>query len=246
MTSTAPAWLPDKKYYEYAYHKFFNPTVEWKNWIPYEEWNYPDRDLLRFDHMIGKQIQHIKNKRVLDIACHLGYNSLFCLHNDASYVTGTNVRDFELTIAREITSLAGYSNCDFVLSDLHNQSEFANQCNDHDTVLLSGILDHVNNHYEILQTVANSRAQTLILESDLSNAIDLGMTAIVHWYSELTAESTNGYKKNKSSTFIGAPNQRWIEWALQSLDFKITYNQIMEFSMPNGIYARRCTMVAQK
>jgi len=104
----------------------------------------------------------------------------------------------------------------------------------------------VNNHYEVLQTVANSRAQTLILESDLSNAIDLGMTAIVHWYSEPTAESTNGYKKNKSSTFIGAPNQRWIERALQSLDFKITYNQIMEFSMPNGIYARRCTMVAQK
>jgi Methyltransferase domain len=246
MTSLAPAWLPDKKYYEYAYHKFFNPTVEWKNWTPWEEWNYPDRDLLRFDHIIGKQIQHIKNKRVLDIACHLGYNSLFCLHNDASYVTGTNVREFELNIAREITSLAGYSNCNFVLSDIYNLSEFADQCNDHDTVLLSGILYHLNNHYELLQTIANSRAQTLILEVDLSDAIDIGKQPIVHWIDESVAESVNGYEKNKKETFVGIPNRRWIECALHRLGFEITYNQIMEFTMPNGIYARRCTMVAQK
>jgi len=243
---TTPEWLPDKKYYEYSYHKFFNPTVEWKDWNPWDEWTYPDRDLVRFEHMIGKQLQYIKNKRVLDIACHLGYTSLFCLHNGASYVTGTNIRDFELSIAREITGLAGYSNCDFVFSDIYNQSEFANQCNDHDTVLLSGILYHLNNHYEVLQTVAKSRAQTLILEVDLSNAIDLGMNAIINWSSEPTAESTNGYEKNKSSTFIGVPNQRWIEWALQSLDFKITYNQIMEFSKTDGIWARRCVIVAQK
>ena len=118
---------------------------------------------MRFGHIIGKQIQHIKNKRVLDVACHLGYTSLFCLHNDASYVTGTNVRDFELSIAREVTGLAGYSNCNFVNSDLYNLAEFASQCDDHDTVFLCGILYHVNNHYEILQTVAKSIARSLYL-----------------------------------------------------------------------------------
>ena len=243
---TTPTWLPDKKYYEYSYHKFFNPTAEWKNWTPWDEWTYPDRDLMRFDHIIGKQIQYIKNKRVLDVACHLGYTSLFCLHNDASYVTGTNVRDFELDIAREITSLAGYSNCNFVWSDIYNLSEFANQCDNHDTVLLCGILYHLNNHYEVLQTVANSRAQTLILETDLSNAIDVGMQPIVHWKDELVTESTNGYEKNKNKTFVGIPNQRWIECALRRVGFTITYNQIIEFSMPNGIWARRCIVVAQK
>jgi ubiquinone/menaquinone biosynthesis C-methylase UbiE len=243
---TTPAWLPDKKYYEYSYHKFFNPDVEWKNWTAWDQWTYPDRDLMRFGHIIGKQIQHIKNKRVLDVACHLGYTSLFCLHNDARYVTGTNVRDFELSIAREVTGLAGYSNCNFVNSDLYNLAEFASQCDDHDTVFLCGILYHVNNHYEILQTVAKSRAQTLILESDLSNAIDLGLNAIVHWKSEPTADSTSGYEKNKNSTFVGVPNQRWFEYALQSLGFSIAYNHIIEFSKPNGIWTRRCIMVAQK
>jgi hypothetical protein len=113
-------------------------------------------------------------------------------------------------------------------------------------VLLSGILYHLNNHYEVLQTVAKSRAQTLILEVDLSDAIDLGMNAIMHWISEPTSDSIKGYEKNKSRTFVGVPNQRWIEWALQSLDFKITYNHIIEFSMPDGIWARRCLVVAQK
>ena len=104
----------------------------------------------------------------------------------------------------------------------------------------------MNNHYEILQTVAKSRAQTLILESDLSNAIDLGLNAIVHWKSEPTADSTSGYEKNKNSTFVGVPNQRWFEYALQSLGFSIAYNHIIEFSKPNGIWTRRCIMVAQK
>lgn len=243
---TTPTWLPDKKYYEYSYHKFFNPTVEWKDWTPWDEWTYPDRDLLRFDHIIGKQLQHIKNKKVLDVACHLGYISLFCLHNNASYVTGTNVRDFELSIAREVTEVAGYSNCNFVYSDIYNLTEFASHCDNHDTVLLCGILYHVNNHYEILQTVAKSRAQTLIIETELSDTIDIGRNAIINWTRETTVDSTNGYEKNKNITFIGSPNQKWIEQALHSLGFSITYNNIIEYTRPNGVWARRCVVVAQK
>ena len=243
---TTPTWLPDKKYYEYSYHKFFNPTVEWKNWTSWNEWTYQDRDILRFDHIINKQIQHIQNKRVLDVACHLGYNSLFCLHNGASYVTGTNVREFELSIAREVTGLAGYQNCNFLFSDIYNQSEFAELCNNHDTVLLSGVLYHLNNHYDLLQTIAKSSAKTLIIESDISDAIDLGFRPIIHWVNEQIAESVNGYEKNKNTTFVGIPNQRWIEWALQSLGFKITYNNVMGFSSDDGIWLRRCIVVAQK
>ena len=58
--------LPDKKYYEFAYHKFFNPEVEYTSWEPWDAWDYPERDILRFGCIIKDQIPFIQNKKVLD------------------------------------------------------------------------------------------------------------------------------------------------------------------------------------
>jgi ubiquinone/menaquinone biosynthesis C-methylase UbiE len=239
-------WLPDKKYYEYAYHKFFNPEVNYANWTPWDEWNYPERDLLRFDHIIRQQVAHIQNKTVLDVACHLGYLSLFCLHNGAKQVTGTNVRDKELSIAKEISQLAGYTNCEFLNSNIYNLEEFYKLCNAHETVLLSGILYHVNNHYQLLKTIADSSAQTLILESSIQHAIDLAEYPIINWRMENTDISTSGFEDDQSITFVGIPNHKWIEQALRQLGFKLTYNEIIEYNDPSGRRTKRCILVGQK
>jgi hypothetical protein len=240
------AWLPDKKYYEYAYHKFFNPEVTLDSWVPWDQWEYPERDLLRFNHIIGQQINHIQNKRVLDVACHLGYLSLFCLHNGASYVTGTNVRDKELSIAKEIIELAGYTNYELLNSNIYNIEEFCKLCNLHDTVLLSGILYHINNHYQILKAIADSTAQTLILESLLSDSVDIGNHPIINWKFEEVSEPTQGFEENQRQTFVGIPNHKWIEIALLQVGFKIIYNEIFEFTKPNGVLTKRCVLVGQK
>ena len=239
-------WLPDKKYYEYAYHKFFNPEVNYANWTPWDEWNYPERDLLRFDHIIRQQVAHIQNKTVLDVACHLGYLSLFCLHNGAKQVTGTNVRDKELSIAKEISQLAGYTNCEFLNSNIYNLEKFYKLCNAHETVLLSGILYHVNNHYQLLKTIADSSAQTLILESSIQHAIDLAEYPIINWRMENTDISTSGFEDDQSITFVGIPNHKWIEQALRQLGFKLTYNEIIEYNDPSGRRTKRCILVGQK
>jgi 2-polyprenyl-3-methyl-5-hydroxy-6-metoxy-1,4-benzoquinol methylase len=241
-----PVWLPDKKYYEYSYHKFFNPEVEYDFWTPWDQWNYPTRDLLRFDHIIGQQLEHIQDKRVLDIACHLGYLSLFCLHNGASYVTGTNIRDRELSIAREVVGLAGYKNVEFKNSNIYNIEEFDKLCNSHDTVLLSGILYHINNHYQILKTIADSSAQTIIIESMLNDSINIGDNPIINWKFEDVAVSTLGFEDNQQKTFVGVPNHKWIEKALLQLGFNIIYNEIFEFTVANGTLSRRCVIVGQK
>lgn len=247
MTTTlCPSWLPDKKYYEYSYHKFSNPEIAYDSWTPWAQWNYPERDLLRFDHIIKQQIDHIQDKRVLDVACHLGYLSLFCLHNKASYVTGTNVRNIELNIANEITELAGYTNFKFLNSNIYNVEEFSNLCNQHDTILLSGILYHVNNHCQIFKTIADSSAQTLILESMLTDSIDIGSAPIINWKFEDVSNSTSGFEENQQKTFVGIPNHKWIEVAMVQFGFDIIYNKIFEFTKPNGKLTRRCVVVGTK
>jgi hypothetical protein len=243
---TLPTWVPDKRYYEYSYHKFFNPEVSYDSWVSWDEWDYPKKDLVRFQHIIADQIGHIRNKRVLDVACHLGYLSLFCLHNNASYVTGTNVRDRELGIASEVAKLAGYNNFQFVNSNIYHTEEFSKLCNSHDTILLSGIIYHINNHYQVLKTIADSCARTVIIETDLHKAINLGSNPIINWIVEETGYSSEGFEENQSTTFVGIPNRQWIEQALLQLNFKILYNKKFEFIDNNGLSRYRCVIVGQK
>ena len=239
-------WLPDKKYYEYAYHKFFNPEVEYANWQPWDEWDYPERDVLRFGQIIKNQQQYIQGKRVLDVACHLGYITLFCLYNNASFVTGTNVRDRELSIADEICKLAGYTDFSFVNSDIYNSTELTNLCNNHDTIILSGIMYHLNNHYTVLQSIADSTVKNIIIESQLDhNNADVAIPYI-RWYHEDSQISVNGIFRDKSKSFVGVPNQKWFEEALVDLGFNIVYNETIEFIKDSGKPTKRCIITATR
>jgi SAM-dependent methyltransferase len=238
------SWLPDKRFYEYAYHKHFNPDVMYQNWSPWDQWEYPDRDVLRFEHIIKNQDRYIRGKHVLDIGCHLGYISLFCLHNGAKSVTGTNIRSQELDIAREICQYAGYTDFDFIHSDIYDLCQLKQLCNRHDTAILSGIMYHVNNHYSILTAISESSISNIIIESLILD--DEPDIPNIRWIHENSLSRTNGLFKNKTQAFVGIPNYQWFEQALMSLDFKIVYNQLIEYTKPNGNKTRRCIISATR
>jgi len=168
------------------------------------------------------------------------------LHNKASYVTGTNVRDRELAIANEIGKLAGYTNFEFLNSNIYNSEEFSKLCNQHDTILLSGILYHINNHCQVFKTIADSSAQTLIIESMLDDSIDIGSDPIINWKFEDVKNSVSGFENNQQKTFVGIPNHRWIEKAMAQFGFNIIYNEIFKYNRPNGTLSKRCVVVGKK
>ena len=199
-------WLPDKKYYEYAYHKFFNPTAEFSSWIPDNNWRYPDRDIIRFHHTIFDQLEYIKDHRVLDVATHLGYLTLFCLHNQATHVTATDVRLRELAIAKEICSLAGFKNFQMLNSDVYDLIEFRELCNKHDTILLSGIMYHLNHHYTFLHTIADSYIKNIAIETKFFED-QYNDQPCIQWMNELSVHSTNGFFLCNDELFVGWPNR---------------------------------------
>jgi ubiquinone/menaquinone biosynthesis C-methylase UbiE len=238
-------WLPDKQWYEFAYHKFYNPEVDYNEWQPWDEWTYPERDVSRFKNIIADQVQHIEGKRVLDLACHLGYTSLFCLHNGASHVTGTNVRQRELDIGAEICTHAGYTNFEFLYSNLYNTQELLELCNNHDTVFFTGVLYHLNNHYQILETLCSSSAKTIVIESKVPmNDYEYNCEKpLIIWNTEKT-NSHNGWYYDQPSAFIGTPNTAWILQALQSLNMNVIYNQAIEYLKASESMTRRVTITA--
>lgn len=236
------SWLPDKRYYEYAYHKFFNPEISYDQWQPWDEWTYPDRDILRFTHIIKNQLAHIQDKKVLDVACHLGYLSLFCLHNGAKFVTATNIRQRELDIAKEVIGYTNFQNYDFILSDLNDHQSFENLCQDHDTVIFSGIIYHLRNHYQQLELIYNSPVRTLIIEGWQPDKDD----CCVYWHHEDAEDATNAYAPDKHKVFVGVPTQSWVQSALIDIGWSIVYNQRISYVKPNNQTTNRYIITAQK
>jgi hypothetical protein len=217
--------LPDKRWYEYAYHKFFNPTVDYAQWHPWNEWDYPEKDLVRFGHIIAENLQYIQNQRVLDVACHLGYLSLFCLHNGSTQLTGTNVRVFELEIAKEICRLAGYTNATFENTNLYDQARMSQLYNSHDTVLLAGIVYHINNHYQLFEQITKSTAKNIIIEGEIYPSAD----PVVNWIVESTAPSTRSYSETDHQLLVGVPSLSFLTKTLEFFNWQIAKADVFEF-----------------
>lgn len=238
--------LPNKQWYEYAYHKFFNPTVNYNEWQPWDQWDYPEKDLIRFGRIITDNLSYINDVRVLDVACHLGYMSLFCLHNGSTQVTGTNVRPGELEIANEICSLAGYNNFEFKNVNLYDLDQMTKLYNSHDTVLLAGIIYHVNNHYQLIENVTNSTVKNIIIEGEIYPSDD----SLVHWITESTLPSTRSYSESSVQALVGVPSLAFLTTSLEFFGWQITKADTFDFydsvSMSSDRTYQRAVVVATR
>ena len=237
------AHLPDKKYYEFIYHKFFNPTVSYTEWKPWDQWDYPEKDLIRFKHIIVDNIDYIKDLKVLDVACHLGYLSLFCLHTGSKYVTGTNVREREIDLSQELCTIAGYNNFKFINLNLYDFVSMTTQLNQHDTVLLSGILYHVNNHYQLLEYITNSNIKNIIIESEVTDNND---QAIVNWVHENSEHRVNGFYNDLEELYVGIPSLKFLTELLRYFKWDIKSSVSFPFSSSTNRLHQRAVVVATR
>jgi SAM-dependent methyltransferase len=221
-------YLPDPSITSYGYAKLADPNITWDQFDKSGN-NYNEDDMLRFKSIVLDNKKLIENKKVLEIGCHIGYLSVYCLHNKADYVIGTNVRDRELDISRELASIAGYENCKFVHSNLYNLKELKEYCDWADTVLLSGVLYHVNNHVQLIQTIANSKAKNIIIESAIIN--DANTMPATYWKLESSGESSQGMELDEKikNIVVGIPNRSFLERSLEFTGYKIIYNKQFDF-----------------
>lgn len=237
------AKLPDKKFYEYAYHKFFNPTSRFESWVPWDVWNYPVQDALRFDHVLLKNQQFFQSKSVLDLGCHLGYMSMIVSHLGAKSVTGTNVRHRELEISQEVCNHAGHGNVRFEKSDVADLQSLSNLCNAHQTLLFSGLIYHVSNPFAVLETMANSSAECLIIDNiELETTKNLQQPLIVYRTDDISS-STEGYKNNVDRMLVGVPNQYWIDFTLEFMSWKKVHDKSYEMQHQKSKQRRVSTWI---
>ena len=231
VTNNYSDFLPDKRYYEYAYHKSFNPETKYELWSPWDEWDYPEHDIERFRYIIHDNLSAIKGKKVLDVGCHLGYMSLFCLYNQCSSVTGVNIRITELEIAGEICEVAGYKNFNFLNQDIYDIEKMRLLYQTHETAIISGLIYHINNHYQFFESLSVDTALTdLIIESEITTTSEPSIT----WKSENGNANTNGFYQKNEKILVGVPSQSAIELMLTHFGWEITQIQKFNKSTSNG------------
>ena len=158
--------LPSKIHYEYANHKLYSGdhSLTFKKWKPWDQWDYPAQDLIRFKHLLLDNVDIIKNKTIIDFACFLGFTSFSCLHLGASHVTATNIIKHQLDIADELMQSAEFTDYKLILADIHDTESNTKICNKVDTVILAGIMYHLHDHYRVLESILSAQPDNIIID----------------------------------------------------------------------------------
>jgi len=236
-------------------HKF-SPTqwldIDYNNFQP-NQFDYSIHDLVRYQKIVLDNLDIISNKKIIDFAGHCGFLAFICLENNASEVITTNVRKNNIEIANKSANafnLENKFNC--IYSDIHDYQNNTKLTLDKDTVLLSGIMYHVHDHYEILESITQAGPKNIIIETAEITDITKSEKSLIFWNHEKDDSNFDGHFKGLDIIPVGFPNPSWFKLILESMGYvrtKIDYFDWFvraNFSEKNFNFETRSVQVFKK
>ena len=223
--------------------------IDQTRWNQYQSGLWPVWELVRYKHIILDLKQYLQNKTVLDYAAHAGITSLMALQVGAKFITTTNVRPEYVKLADKMLKLSMFKDkYNTALADLHDYQNNTKICQGVDTVLLYGIMYHVHDHCQILDSITDAKPDTIIIDAYVPNSIIDSDVATMQWITERTGEVWNGWVNDHDVIAVGHPNFAWFDMYMQLKNYKSVYckkyfnhnNQLL----PPG--QQRCVMVFER
>jgi SAM-dependent methyltransferase len=212
--------LPDSKYYQYISHIYHGVNyVSWHDYKPDLNFDYPDYDRKRFEQVLTDNANLIKGNRVLDLGCHSGFMLYVAHHLGATKITGVNGREPPLKAGKFF-----FDQLKIQVTLLQDQIEnfplIEKLCNEHDTVILTSVLEHVRNPEYLLSVISNSNIQNIIFEGHL--AVDDNREPKLYYRIEDASWDFAGYNKGLPKVLASVSNRRFLEVILHYNKWKIT------------------------
>lgn len=173
--------------------------------------------------MLNKNINLLKNKRIIDFACNSGFYTFFAAENKCKHVIGVDVREDNILIANTIRKTTKYQNLpnlDFQIGDLHNHENNLRLCHEADVILLFGILYHVHDHYDILRSTCLPNVETVLIETSIH--IDVNPT--MSWKIEPTFELIAGCLNDQTKIPVGYPSVSYLDMIMDLLGYYRSYH----------------------
>lgn len=159
----------------------------------------------------------IKNKRVLDLACHDGTSSMILYDSGAASVVGVDIRDDLIKFANQ--SRQG-KNIFYFCNDIENLDLLSALVKESDIVVCLGAFYHLRNNFDWLDTVCAENVERVILETMFG--VESPQAHIFPLF-ENTSLRANGYHPKYKKVPVNQVNFSWIYQAMMQFDWRLEY-----------------------
>ena len=200
-------------------------TVTKERWDNYRSGTWPVWELVRYKNVVLDIKEYLQNKVVLDYAAHVGIISLMALHVGAKFVKTTNVRPEYVDLSNKLLDLSGHQDRFAAFNaDIHDYENNRQICQGVDTVLLYGIMYHVHDHCEILNSITEARPKNIIIDTAVPNSIIDNIHPLMVWDTEKSDNVWNGWFNGQEIVAVGKPNFEWFKLYMAVKNYKSVYN----------------------
>jgi len=194
---------------------------------------------------LQKHVEVIKNKNVIDFACKYGAVSFLAKTYGANSVLGMDVRQDNIDIANSIQNDLQL-NVDFVRNDIHEYSSNKKLCKDKDTAFLLGIMYHVHDHVDIIDSIFSNNLDNIIVESGIYDNSE----PLIWWKSEPTFQLLSGWHDSKENILVGYPSIAWFDLLAEHYGYskidQVKYNTALSKDNPEDYLLPRAIILYKK
>lgn len=237
----------DPRFFQFTFLHALCPRVEWDD-VPSDT---------RIEHHVRKRLWYqifknkdiIEDRKVLDFAASWGYFSYAMALAGAQHVLATDARQSNVDAMR-----LGFQHCsleqsvDVMLHDINDHDSFANLFNDVQTIHLSGIIYHVNNHFALLKKLSDLKADAIIVDTVVPHRrVYFDDTSTITWYTEDQCDQLAGIDSNFDRTnYAGYPNKAWLYDVLKLLGWNIRSHDLISMLHPEDKLHFRSVVTATR
>tara|TARA_R110000868_G_scaffold18876_1_gene82179 strand:- start:57 stop:833 length:777 start_codon:yes stop_codon:yes gene_type:complete len=151
----------------------------------------------------------IKNKTVLDLACHSGLSTQIIHRLGAKHIYAVDIRPELIQKAQKNLDV---DNVEFFTGDITDNQLISNLVSNSNTITCFGALYHLFDHFNFLSYILKPNIEYVLLETEFGSE---SLNPEMYWAFERTDSVLNGWYKNFKLMPHGTPNLSWI---LQSAD----------------------------
>jgi hypothetical protein len=205
---------------------YLDQDISQERWHRFNSGFWPVWELVRYKNAVLNIKEHLVDKVVLDYAAHAGIISLMSLHVGAKFVKTTNVRPEFVALANKMLGLSDFKNkFTTEVADIHDYENNQRICQSVDTVLVYGIMSHVHDHCQILDSIVSANPETIIIDDGVPNSIIEQDIPLMEWCMEPSDYPWSGWFDNRENIAVGIPNFSWYKMYMASKNYDVAYHQ---------------------
>lgn len=218
----------DHRFFNFVGRKLTNPWTSWHDCC-HRSIELSHNEKFNIQKLLLQNCHHIKNRRVVDFGCYQGQYLWPCIALGCESIIGAQpLQDYNAVINEALQHLGylGRARCDTM--NLYDAAATVSILQQIDTVLMLGVIYHLNNHYQLLRLITQSPAKVLIMSVsifELDHYIDT--RPMIRWVSEKQGIDQNGCEidaPDPTRTWVGYPNASWLIRTLIDLGWQVETN----------------------